>query len=121
VRLSFLARPQGRSETVITVELADDSHNTINSLEVRSLYGGVHCAERREQRFVEAADLKGEEFGRGLRHALGENLSNDVAHPLERKTLAGRDLRNRSAAIEEAHDPLFTLNLFAPRGSSYPR
>jgi hypothetical protein len=81
----------------------------------------VCIALKDEQRFVETADLKGEEFGWRLRHTLREDLANDVPHPLERKTLAGRDLRNRSAAIEETDDPLFTVDLFAPRGSSYPR
>src|ERR1700722_3113691 len=121
VRLSFLARPRGSGESVIAVELADDSDDTIDGLEVRTLCGGVHRAERYEQRLVETADLKGGEFGWRLRHTIREGLGNNVAHPLERKTLAGRDLRHRSAAIEEPHDPLFTPDLFAPRGSSYPR
>ena len=121
VRLSFLVRPRGSGESMIAVELADDSDDTIDGLEVRTRRGGMHRAERHEQRFVETADLKGEEFGWRLRHTLREDLANDVAHPLERKALAGRDLRNRSAAIEETHDPLFTPDLFAPRGSSYPR
>jgi hypothetical protein len=121
VRLSFLARPRGSGESVIAVELAYDLDDTIDGLEIRTRFGGVHRAERHEQRFVETADLKGEEFGWGLRHTLREDVANDVAHPLERKTLAGRDLRHRSAAIEETHDPLFTVDLFAPRGSSYPR
>jgi hypothetical protein len=121
VRLSFLARPRGSGESVVAVELADDPDDTIDSLEVRTLRGGVHRAERHEQRFVETADLKGEEFGGRLRHTLGEDLANDVAHPLERKALAGRDLRHRIAAIEETDDPLFAADLFALRGSSYPR
>ena len=121
MRLSFLVRPRGSGESVVAVELADDPDDTIDSLEVRTLRGGVHRAERHEQRFVETADLKGEEFGGRLRHTLGEDLANDVAHPLERKALAGRDLRHRSAAIEETDDPLFAADLFALRGSSYPR
>jgi hypothetical protein len=66
---------------------------------------------RRAQRSMGAADLKGEEFGWGLWHALREDLTNDIAHPLERNALAGRGLRRRRAAIEETHDPLFTLDL----------
>ena len=120
MRLSFLARPRDSGKSVIAVKLADDSDDTIDGLEVRTRRGSVHRAERHEQRFVETADLKGEEFGWRLRHTLREDLANDVAHPFERKTLAGRDLRHRSAAIEETHDPLFTLDLFEPRGSSCP-
>jgi hypothetical protein len=86
VRLSFLARPRGSGESVIAVELAYDLDDTIDGLEIRTRFGGVHRAERHEQRFVETADLKGEEFGWGLRHTLREDVANDVAHPLERKT-----------------------------------
>ncbi len=106
---------------MIAVELAHNSDDAIDGLEVRTLFGVVHRGERHEQRFVETADLKGEEFSWGLRHTLGEDAANDIAHPLERKALGGRDLRNRSAAIEETYDPLFTPDLFALRGSSYPR
>jgi hypothetical protein len=112
VRLGFFAWPRGGGESVIAVELADDSDDSVNGLEVRSLCSGVHRAERHEQRFVETADLKREEFGWRLRHPLREDLANYIAHPLERKTLAGRDLRHRSAAIEETDDPLFTLGPF---------
>ena len=83
-RLSFLARPRVSAKAVIAIELADDFHNAIDGFEVGSLCGGVHRAERHEQRFVETADLRGEEFGRGLRHTLREDLANDIAHPLER-------------------------------------
>ena len=121
MRLSFLARPRDSGKSVIAVELTDDSHYAIDGLEVRSLCRGVHRAERHEQRFVETADLKGEEFSWRLRHTLREDLADDVAHPLERKALVGRDLRHRSAAIEETDDPLFTPDLFATRGSLYPR
>ena len=62
--------------------------------------------------------MKREEFGRGLRHALSEDLANEIAHPLERKTLARRDLGDRSAAIEEADDPRLTLGLIQARRSS---
>jgi hypothetical protein len=120
-RLGFLTRPRDSGESVIAVELADDSDHAIDGLEVRTLCFGVQRAERHEQRFVETADLESEEFGWGLRHTLGEDFADHIAHPLERKALAGRDLRHRSAAIEETHDPLFTPDLFAPRGSSYPR
>jgi hypothetical protein len=108
VRLVFLARPRDSGESVIAVELADDLDDTIDGLEVRTLRSGVHRAERHEQRFVETADLKREEFGWRLRHTLREDFANHIAHPLERKTLAGGDLGHRSAAIEETHDPLFT-------------
>jgi hypothetical protein len=120
-RFSFLTQPRNSGKSVIAVELADDSHNAIDGLEVRTRRGSVHRAERHEQRFVETADLKGEEFGWGLRHTLREDLANDIAHPLERKAFAGRDLRHRSAAIEETNDPLLTLDFFAPRGSLYAR
>jgi hypothetical protein len=119
--LRFLARPRGSCESMITIELADDSDDTIDGLEVRTRCGVVHRGERHEQRFVETADLKREEFGWRLRQTLRENLANDVAHPFEGKALAGRDLRDRSAAIEEAHDPLVAADLFALRGSSYSR
>ena len=121
VRPRFLARPRDSGESVIAIELADDLDDPIDGLEVRTRCGGVHRAERHERRFVETADLKGEKFGWGLRHTLREDVANDIAHPLERQALASRDLRHRSAAIEETHDPLFAPDLFAPRGSSYPR
>jgi hypothetical protein len=99
VRLSFIARPRGSGESVIAVQLADDLDDAIDRLEVRALCGGVHRAETHEQRFVETADLNGEEFGWRLRRTLREDLANNIAHPLERKTLAGRDLRHRSARL----------------------
>jgi hypothetical protein len=121
VRLSFLTRPRDSGESVIAVELADDLDDTIDGLEVRSLGGGVHRAERHEERFVEAADLKREEFGWWLRHTLSEDLANDFPHPLERKTLLRGNLGDRNAPIEEADHALLTLGLFHAGGSSYPR
>ena len=121
MRLSFLARPRDSGKSVIAVELAHDFDDAIDGLEVRTRCGVVHRAERHEQRFVETIDLNGEEFGWRLRHTLREDLADNITHPLEGKALAGRDLRHRSAPIEETHDPLFTPDLFAPRGSSYPR
>ena len=120
-RLKFLARTRNGGESVIAVELADDPDHAIDSLEIRSRRGGVHRAVSYEQRLVEAADLKREELGRGLRHTLSEDVANDIAHPVERRALGGRDLRYRNAAIEEADDPLFTPDFFALRGSSYSR
>jgi hypothetical protein len=111
-RPEFLARPRNGGKSVITVELADDPDHAIDSLEIRSRCGGVHRAVSYEQRLVEAADLKREELGWRLRHTLSEDLANDIAHPLERKTLLRGDLGDRNAAIEEADDPLLTLGLF---------
>ena len=68
----------------------------------------MHRAVGHEQRFVKPAYLKREELGRRLRHALGEDLPNEIAHPLERKPLARGDLGDRNAAIEEADDPRLT-------------
>jgi hypothetical protein len=62
--------------------------------------------------------LKREELGWGLRHTLSEDLANEIAHPLERKTLLRGNLGNRNAAIEKADDPLLALGLFQLRGSS---
>ena len=112
MRLSFLARPRNGGESVIAVELAHDSDDAIDRLEIRSRRWRVHRAVGHEQRFVEAADLKGEELGRGLRHALSEDLANDFAHPLERKPLLRGNLGDRNAAIEEADDPLLHARPF---------
>jgi len=117
-RLKFLARTRNGGESVIAVELADDPDHAIDSLEIRSRRGGVHRAVSYEQRLVEAADLKREELGRGLRHTLSEDVANDIAHPLERKTLLRGNLGDRNAAIEEADDPLLALGHFQPRRSS---
>jgi hypothetical protein len=99
------------------VEFAHDFDDPIDRLEVRSGHGRVHRAVGHEQRFVETADLEREELGRSLRHALGEDLPNEIAHALERKTLARRDLGDRNAAIEEADDPRLTLAPFQARRS----
>jgi hypothetical protein len=117
-RLKFLARPRNGGKSVIAVELADNPDHAIDSLEIRSRCGGVHRAVRYEQRLVEAADLKREELGWGLRHTLSEDLANDITHPLERKALLRGNLGDRNAAIEKADDPLLALGLFQLRGSS---
>ena len=48
-----------------------------------------------------------------------EDLPNEIAHPLHRKTLARGDLGDRNAAIEEADDPHFALGPVQTRGSSH--
>ena len=45
-RLKFLARPRNSGKSVIAVELADDPDHAIDGLEVRSLCGGVHRADK---------------------------------------------------------------------------
>ena len=117
--LKLLARPRNGGKSVIAVELAHDPDDPIDRLEVCSRHRRVHRAVRHEQRLIEAADLKREELGRGLRHALSEDLPNEIAHPLHRKTLARGDLGDRNAAIEEADDPHFALGPVQPRGSSH--
>jgi hypothetical protein len=92
VRLSFLARPRDSGKSVIAIELADDPDHAIDSLEVRSQRGGVHRAVGHEQRFVETADLKGEEFGWRLRHTFSKDLANEIAHTLQRKAFFRGDL-----------------------------
>lgn len=90
-----LRRPVRRAtmsgKSMITVEFAHDPHDPIDCLEIRSFRGSMHCAVGHEQRFVEAAHLKGEKFGRRLRHMLDENLLNEIAHPLERNALSRGD------------------------------
>ena len=102
-------------KSVIAVEFAYDPDDPIDRVEVRSRDGIVHRAIGHEQRFVEPAHLKREELGRGLRHTLGEDLPNEIAHPLERKALARGDLGDRNAAIEEADDPRLTPGPVQPR------
>jgi hypothetical protein len=117
-RLKFLTRPRDSAKSVIAVEFAHDFDDPIDRLEVRSRHGSVHRAVRHEQRFAEAADLKREELGQWLRHALRAALPNQIVHPLQRKTLARGDLSDRNAAIEEADDPRLTLAPFQARRSS---
>jgi hypothetical protein len=119
-RLKFFARPHNGAKPVIAVEFADDPDHAIDGLKIRSSCGGVHRAVSYEQRLVEAADLKREELGWGLRHTLSEDLANEIAHPLERKTLLRGNLWDRNAPIEEADDALLALGLFQAGGSSYP-
>ena len=89
--------PRG-GETVIAVELPDDFDDAVDCLEV----GARHRAVGDQQRLVQTADLDGEELGRRLRHAPGEDFLHQRPHPFASVT-PSRD------AISATETPLFSI------------
>jgi hypothetical protein len=71
---------------VIAVELADDLYYPINRFEVLV----PHRAIGDEQRLVEAAHLKRDEFGRRAGRPPGQNLLNTLSDAALGETLARR-------------------------------
>ncbi len=107
------AAPFGGEGAAVAVEFAHDFDHLVDRLEVCARHG----AEGDQQRLVETADLNGHELLGRVRHAAGQNLADERAHPLLADTHPRRDLGDRHAAVEIFDNPLFALEFRQARGA----
>jgi hypothetical protein len=99
---------------VITIHLPDNFHITIHRAEVPA----SHRAVRDEERLTQTAQLQGDELSRGFGLMPSERLADKIAHTLDRKTLARRDLVDCNAGVEEICDPALASGLVSARLAS---
>ncbi len=102
---------------MVAVELAHDPDHPIDRLEVHARHGAVGD----EQRFVEPADLDRDKLRGRRRHAAGEDLPNQSAHPLLPDPDVLRDLDDRQAPVEVIDDHLLPLEFRRSRGARVRR